>query len=403
MLRLGGLAALAVVLLACASPARADREFSPRFSAAATGDIAMAANVLLSCRGIDAGCANAQAAAKGASLGNNAWEMQPVDVDADPATFDSSSATLALPAGATVLFAGLYWGASTSRGTHGAAAPDVAARGRARLTPPGGAAVAVTAARVDDGSARSQAGAYQAFADVTATVRAAGPGTYTLANVQTGTGLDRYAGWALVVAYSAPGAPSRDLTVFDGFLAVNDGDAPHELSVSGFRTPRSGPVRTRVGFVAYEGDRSQGGDGAAFNGTPLGDAASPANNFFNSTIALPGGLARTPDYANQLGYDARRGHARHLRAAGQRCDERGGEAPDDRRHLPAGRDLPRHRPVLPGRPGGEVGHGRQRRGGRAGGRARVHDQRHEPRPGCRGEHDGRRRGPGRDGLRSQAH
>ena len=304
MLRLGGLAALVVVLLACASPARADREFSPRFSAAATGDIAMAANVLLSCRGTDAGCAMAQAAAKGASVGNNDWDMRPVDVDADPATFDSSSATLALPAGASVLFAGLYWGANTSRGTRGAPAPDVAARGRARLTPPGAAAVAVTADRVDDGSARSQAGAYQAFADVTATVRAAGPGTYTLADVQTGAGLDRYAGWALVVAYSAPGAPSRDLSVFDGFLAVNDGDAPHELSVSGFRTPRSGPVRTRVGFVAYEGDRSQGGDGAAFNGTPLGDAASPANNFFNSTITLPGGVARTPEYANQLGYDA---------------------------------------------------------------------------------------------------
>ena len=36
--------------------------------------------------------------------------------DADPATFNSSSAQLDLPAGATVLFAGLYWGGRTAAG-----------------------------------------------------------------------------------------------------------------------------------------------------------------------------------------------------------------------------------------------------------------------------------------------
>ena len=50
--------------------------------------------------------------------------MAYVDADADGATFDSSSADLALAAGSTVEFAGLYWGADTSAGT-----------GRRRLRP----------------------------------------------------------------------------------------------------------------------------------------------------------------------------------------------------------------------------------------------------------------------------
>ena len=81
------------------------------------------------------------------------------------------------------------------------------------------------------GTATSQVGAYQGFADVTARVSAGGAGAYTTANVQTGRGLDRYAGWSLVVAYHSPSALPRNMTIFDGFETVNSGDPPHEFSV----------------------------------------------------------------------------------------------------------------------------------------------------------------------------
>ena len=48
---------------------------------------------------------------------------------------------------------------------------------------------------------------YQAFANVTALVRLGGGGTYTIGNVQAGTGADRHAGWSLVVAYQDPPSP----------------------------------------------------------------------------------------------------------------------------------------------------------------------------------------------------
>jgi len=298
--------ALAVLLcaLAGANVARADRAFAPRFSTNDTGAIAMAANTLLTCPASDAKCAPAQS---GGSAANNSFKMGYVDVDADAATFDSSRAELRLPAGATVLYAALYWGANTATATGGAAARDPAARGRVLLATPGGAAYTrVTADTVDRGSATSQKDAYQGFADVTALVRAAGAGAYTVADVQSGTGEDRYAGWSLVVAYRDRAAPARNLTIFDGLATINSGDTPKEVVIDGFRAPRSGAVRATLGLVSYEGDRSLGGDSAAFDATLLSDARNPATNAFNSTITHRGAsvTGRTPDYDNQLGFDA---------------------------------------------------------------------------------------------------
>ncbi len=101
-----GLIALAVLagLLVTAAAAQADREFTPRFSANDTGDITFAANTLMTCPASDSRCAPAQS---GGNYSNNSFAMGYVDVDGDPTTFDSSNATLNLPTGAEVLFAGL--------------------------------------------------------------------------------------------------------------------------------------------------------------------------------------------------------------------------------------------------------------------------------------------------------
>ena len=113
---------LGVVAGGVASPALADRGFTPRFSANDTGNVAIVGNTLETCPVATSGCPAAQSGS-GASLNNNNWSMVRVDADSDPATtIDSSSATLTLPAAATVLFAGLYFGAATTAGTGGQAA-----------------------------------------------------------------------------------------------------------------------------------------------------------------------------------------------------------------------------------------------------------------------------------------
>ncbi|MCL1841348.1 MAG: hypothetical protein FWF75_06345, partial [Propionibacteriaceae bacterium] len=118
------------------------------------------------------------------------------------------------------------------------------------------------------------------------------------------TGSDRYAGWSLFVAYSAPGMPLRNLTVFDGFAAVANG-SPQTITVSGFQAPLSGTVDTRLSMVAYEGDLTLTGDYTKMNSTQLATADSPGSNFFDSTDDTDGTsvTARTPAYQNMMGFD----------------------------------------------------------------------------------------------------
>ncbi len=296
---LAGLLAIGV-----ASPALADRAFAPRFSTNANGDIAIVGNTLESCQTSVADCANARAGT-GALLNNNNFMMARVNVEST--ALDSSSARLSLPAGARVLFAGLYYGARTNAGTGGKAAPDssVAGLGRVEFRPPAASGFDRLTAAVDQSS--EVTGAYGAFADVTGQVQRAGSGVYAVANVQAATGEDRYAGWALVVAYEASGEPPRNLTVFDGLRSVTQSKPAVTIPVSGFQTPLSGPVRTKLGFVAYEGDRGLTGDSATLDGKALSDRVTPANNFFNSAISTGGQNVtdKTPDYVNQLGFDAK--------------------------------------------------------------------------------------------------
>ncbi len=314
--------------VAAVTPGSVARPFTVRYAINTNGDIALAANTLMTCppgtteTQTGVACEDGQ---DGGLADDNYYPMDYVDVDGVAATVNSSSANLAVPAGATVLFAGLYWGAAfdqgetlplqcddTQRTGHAAANPAAAAS--AWLKPPGGSYVPVNATTFDtytedlgcgNPGAADERTRYQAFADVTSLVQAGGGGSYTIGNVQAGTGADRHAGWSLVVAYQDVTQPARNLTVFDGFAQVANG-ATTTIPVSGFRTPIDGDVNTQLGFVSYEGDINLTGDSLALNGSTLSDAAHSPINFFNSGITDLGTpvTGKSPDYANQLGFDA---------------------------------------------------------------------------------------------------
>ena len=335
--RIAGLIVFAAVLgitgaapaMAAVNPGPVARPFTPRYAINTNGDIAQASNTLLTCKAgaVETqkltGCAAVQ---QGTAAGDdNYFDMQYVNSDSDPATFDSSSAQLDVPAGATVLFAGLYWGAALDQGETlplqcmatprtGAAAANPAAAGSALLQTPGGGGYVPVAASVLDtftenlgcpGGPVQERTRYQAFADVTSLVQLGGGGTYTIANVQAGTGADRHAGWSLVVAYQDPSQPARNLTIFDGFAQVANSNSVL-LHVDGFKTPLSGDVNTQLGFVAYEGDLTLLNDSMALNGKVLSDSARLATNFFDSGITHLGApvTTKSPDFRNQLGFDA---------------------------------------------------------------------------------------------------
>jgi len=113
------LAVLAAFLVAAAPHAQAAivAPFTSKYSVNAAGAIRLVGNTLLTCS-TAAGATNASSCVAGRNgtgkLNNNDFTMVNVDVDADPTTFNSSTANFALPSGAGVLYARLFWGARST-------------------------------------------------------------------------------------------------------------------------------------------------------------------------------------------------------------------------------------------------------------------------------------------------
>jgi hypothetical protein len=288
---LGLLCATLAFALAAAPAYAADTQFTPRYATTVHGTITAVGNTLMTCPIAAANCA---AARNGTAYNDNDFAMERVDVDGDGATFDSSSATVSLPAGSTVVWAGLYWAADSTN----------VSRGTVSFKAPSGTYQSISAAGADILTSTVWPTRYRAFRDVTALVAAGGSGSYTVANVQADTGADHFAGWALFVAYRDDAQPIRRLNVYDGIGSV-DTSHSFQTTIAPFHTPAAGPVTTKVGLLAFEGDAGMTGEASTFNGHALSDALNPANNAMNSTIEASGTrlTAKTPDYTNQLGMD----------------------------------------------------------------------------------------------------
>lgn len=294
-----------VALVVVSLPAHAQRTFSMRYTTTVPGDIVGIGNVNMNCASFtappapSANCTSSRTHTGGSgNFNNNSFTMVNTDVDSDSTTFNSSRATLNLPSGSTVLFAGLYW---SGRGT-------AAGRNAVRLATPTSGYADITAQQFDVVNGR-----HQGFTNVTSQVAAAGNGVYTVANVVSESATDSWAGWALVVAYTNASLPTRNLSVFDGWQLANDVGQPINLGISGFLTPPTGPVNSTLGVLAWDGDRNSvdGAAGLQFGPTiatlvPVSDGINPVDNFWNSTISLNGAhvtTGRTPAYTNTLGMD----------------------------------------------------------------------------------------------------
>ncbi|HEX8143454.1 MAG TPA: isopeptide-forming domain-containing fimbrial protein [Pyrinomonadaceae bacterium] len=293
------------LLLVCTSPgaeAQVLRTFTRRNPVTnVRGNIALTGNVLITCHAKNNNnCADVR---DGLATGSNhEYTSEFVDTDGSNATNNSSSASLSLPAGSTVLWAGLYWGARSTTNT----------RSQIKFKPANsGIYSTLNATQLDSGAAPTNA--YQGFVEVTAQVQTGGNGTYWAADItadngQDGTGF--YAGWSLVVVYQNNSLPLRNLTIFDGFASVSNGNNV-TTTASGMLTPTTGSFNAYVGTVTYEGDQGISGDSFQVTNTTtnitttISDGLNPSTNFFNSSITSVGTRisAKNPDYQNQLGFD----------------------------------------------------------------------------------------------------
>jgi hypothetical protein len=265
-------------------------------------DLTLTGNAILTCdpAAIPAVCVTARdnpAAAPPGHADKSGQQMIWVDVDADPATFNSSSADLVLPPDSTVLSARLVWGATTQPGPGGSPAPSPTSTGVVQVTSPRGGPQTVTATSVSlDPTASTR---YFASADVTALVATGGTGTYTVADVQAATGANAFGGWALQVVYRDPAAPLRMVATTDQIATVNRGGQA-SLVLSGL-TPPAAAVTGTVSYAAVEGDYGILPETVAANGVPLSNPANPVDNPLNSSVSTP--AAHNPTFVNNFGFD----------------------------------------------------------------------------------------------------
>ena len=247
---------------------------------------------------------------------NDNLNMQYIDVDSDPTTFSSSSATLDVPDEdcSLVRYAGLYWSAVYVNADR-SNIDDI------KFQVPGGTYQDITADEIlFDGNGDADFGYYSpyaCYADVTSIVSGlANPdGDYFVANVRASSGSSISGGvsggWTMVVVYENPNLPgSKYITTFDGYAGIASAAPDVDIPISGFTTlPAPFNVNANIGIAALEGDNKIGGDGLEINAngsfTPLSSTVNPANNFFNSNISIDPTIftARNPNSVNTLGWD----------------------------------------------------------------------------------------------------
>lgn len=186
------------------------------------------------------------------------------------------TASLSIPAGATVLSAQLYWA--------GSGASDYTVTFESRD---------ITATRKY--SSATTGNGYDYFggaADVTAIVKAKGSGTYSFSGLTVANGNPWCAsqgvlgGFSLLVVYSVSSEPERVLNIYEGFRYVQNSEVV--VNASNFRWDRKSYAvkeKARVGHITWEGDPTlaQNGERLLFEGEEMTDALNPAGNQFNSS------------------------------------------------------------------------------------------------------------------------
>lgn len=321
---------LGFAAIAPTADAQVARDFSKRFSANVNGDFVYAANTSLTCDN-DANptngslnsssdqklqeCERVLAGAnptpvRNTEPRNNNFFLRNLDVDNVASTFNSSSSQLALPAGASVIWAGLYWGTReeslSQYPNNGAGLPNV------KFDLPSTTGYSYVSVDAQQSDADTYTRGY--FAEVTSLVQQGGAGVYTVADVDARERENGWAAWTLVVAYEDPSEPFRNLSVFDGSGTVNaSGGSGNVANITvrpdGFTTPLSGSFRPYVGVVLYDGDKGKPGAGQgdffSVNGTKLSNAVNPVNDFGNATISMFGvqPINNIPAYANNFSTD----------------------------------------------------------------------------------------------------
>ncbi|WP_282031477.1 gliding motility-associated C-terminal domain-containing protein [Winogradskyella eximia] len=187
----------------------------------------------------------------------------------------SSNANLTLNTNQNVIAAYLYWAGS------GNGDLDIALNG-----------IPITADRTFSDALDTTRVFFAAFADVTDIITAQGNTTYTISDFDLTTTIVPYCstgtnfgGWAITIIYEDNSLPLNQLNVYHGLQSV-----PDFLSITLDNLNVLDNENAKIGFVAWEGDRSIAvNEQLTINGNVISNfPLNPANNAFNGTNSFTG-------------------------------------------------------------------------------------------------------------------
>ncbi|MEZ4837874.1 SPOR domain-containing protein [Flavobacterium sp.] len=259
---------------------------------------------------------------------NDQFEMNYIDIDNEPSTFSSSSATLNLVNSSSkkIKYAGLYWsatykydsGSRDKKWNYIATDANRTSVNEIKLKLPGqNDYLEITGEVIFDGLNKKgfrESAPYAVYADVTNDIQSLqNPnGEYTVANIRATQGIISggvAGGWTLFIVYEDETETGKFITSFDGFVGITA--RPVEILYSGFNTLPEGKVNAKLAGSVLEGDRNLVGDqleiksGNSKNYSLISHPLKPVDNFFNSTIVINESYFenRKPNSLNTLGYD----------------------------------------------------------------------------------------------------
>lgn len=266
---------------------------------------------------------------------NNSFnQMKYVDVDQDPRTLNSSSATLqlstengAIPECSNIIYAGLYWSGRSVPGNEpftvtkafpGNENPIAVTLDKKKLKIKGPRETSYTEFQASNDNlyfpdANQHGDMFVGYVEITEYVQKHGLGEYTVADLAIKEDLSDeagyFGGWSMVIIYENSQMKWRDITSFDGFAFVDMNVVEDfELPVSGFKAIQHGPVAVKLGIMVGEGDVDDYGDFLEIRNKEntdwisLSHEQNSEDNFFNSSI-FTGGTPRNPSLKNNTGVD----------------------------------------------------------------------------------------------------
>ncbi|MGH0883214.1 hypothetical protein [Bacillus paranthracis] len=204
---------------------------------------------------------------------------------------NSSSAILSIPPESEILYAELLWGGTCKTDLQDSSAY---VNDPITLITPSGQTLSIIQ---DPDTAETYIGgtqgSYLRSAIITEIINTEQSGSYTVTSVpgvyMARNQIDRTLGWTLQVVYKNSSLPLQSLATYVGFVNISSQGRGTDVTITGFKTPPTGPVSGRVLVTALEGDSCIEGDQLRIGGTasstiPLSGPQNPVNNFFGSQI-----------------------------------------------------------------------------------------------------------------------